>query len=197
MEAKQREMFMKVFGEKDFQAAWNNIMDNSTAKAQFGAMFKGANTNYADSASRGDGLPPPPPLVREKYTGAQQQRLFTDLFGQGEGLAMEMMIFGNRTKRDLFTRSFSEFLKENMLRDVQDKRDSWEDDMMQLMTDALGEDGPAMLREILGDPQRATLFRQAFAGYLEETASSDASLVQIAEGSTSAVEGKRIIPEPV
>ncbi len=34
VEAKQREMFMKVFGEKDFQAAWNNIMDNSTAKAQ-------------------------------------------------------------------------------------------------------------------------------------------------------------------
>jgi hypothetical protein len=40
--------------------------------------------------------------------------------------------------------------------------------MMQLMTDALGDDGPALLRDIFADPQRATLFRQAFSGYLEE-----------------------------
>lgn len=96
---------------------------------------------------------------------------------------MEMLIFGNRTKRDLFTRAFSDFMKENMMRDVQDKRDNWEDDMTQLMVDALGnDDGIPMVREIFADPKRMTLFREAFAGYLEERPSQAASLMETDEG---------------
>eukprot|EP00299_Pterocystis_sp_00344_P020055 c9882_g2_i1.p1 GENE.c9882_g2_i1~~c9882_g2_i1.p1 ORF type:complete len:919 (-),score=236.56 c9882_g2_i1:55-2811(-) len=215
VEASQKETFQKVFGDANWENAWQKIMENPTLKQRFGEIFKAPPRvpgDGIDPDKRGAGLPPPPPLARDKTsTGVTRQALFTDAFGEGEGLAMEMLIFGNRTKRDLFAKSFSQFLKENMLRSLQDKRDNWEDDMMQLMTDALGADGPTIMREIFADPQRATLFRQAFAGYLEETpAAAVASLMQTDEGisttkphrlsmtpTQSTVSAQRDLPVPI
>lgn len=197
VETRQRELFMKVFGETDFDLAWQKIMQNTTAKRQFNDIFAAPPGNYEDSATRGDGLPPPPPIARDPTASLVRQRLFTDTFGEGDGLAMEMMIFGDRNRRDLFTHAFSDFMKDNMLRDVQDKRNNWEDDMMQLMTDAFGSEGPAILREILADPERSALFRDSFAGYLEQQPTVVATLVQTEEGRGSDVSARRVVPPPV
>jgi len=164
------------------------IMTNTTAQQRFSQVFTTPPGTYGDSTEpgvRGAGLPPPPPIARDALSGVSTQRLFVDVFGEGEGLATEMLIMGDRHKRDLFTAAFSQFLKENILRAAEDKRTTWEDDMMQLMTDALGDDGPALLRDIFADPQRATLFRQAFAGYLEERPTTVATLLETEEGSSA------------
>jgi hypothetical protein len=187
LQESQMEMFKQIFGESDFQQAWDSIMNNADAKERFNEMFRfspgSSEAELEQNDVRGSGLPPPPPLARGKTPAALaqgRQQLFTDAFGEGDGLAMEMLIFGNRTKRDLFTRAFSDFLKDNVGRQLQDRRENWEDDMMQLMTDTMGPEGPAVLREIYADPARSGLFRSAFAGYLEESPSLN-TLIQTEE----------------
>jgi len=180
----QSQLFKRVFGE-DWQRAWSTIMEDPEVKQRFTQMFHVADGTYDDGTNtdvRGPGLPPPPPIASSTTGAAARQSLFSDVFGEGDGLAMEMKIFGDREKRDLFTKAFSNFLKENMQRVVADKREQWEDDMMQLMTDAMGTDGTKVLREIYADPERTTLFRKAFAGYLEETPSDVTTLFQTDEG---------------
>lgn len=203
---KQIGVFKEVFGDSDWEDAWTKIMDSPETKGKFNEMFSVPDPSYDDgsgSAARGPGLPPPPPPVRKESAGAARQRLFTDVFGEGDGLAIEMKIFGDRKKRDLFTKAFSGFLKGNMQRDVLDKQQHWEDDMMQLMTDAMGKDGPAILREIYNDPERARLFRSAFTGYLEQGPTSVATLLQTEEGAgatptaSRASGGRRFVPPPM
>eukprot|EP00298_Acanthocystis_sp_HF-20_P013509 c20386_g1_i1.p1 GENE.c20386_g1_i1~~c20386_g1_i1.p1 ORF type:complete len:947 (-),score=417.33 c20386_g1_i1:84-2924(-) len=172
----QKQLFKQVFGDNEWQASWDAIMNSTSTKEQFQKMFGSPDIlPIVDGGdARGPGLPPPPPIARDPTSGTvsdQRIQLFTDVFGKGEGLAMEMLIFGNRTKRDLFTKAFSEWLKENADRDIKSRRENWEDDMLQLMTDSIGDDGPKILREIYADPVRASLFRNAFASYLNENPS--------------------------
>lgn len=206
----QMALFKQVFGD-EWQQAWSAIMQDTDVKQRFTDMFRVRDSSYDDGANsdvRGPGLPPPPPLPQSQTASAQRQNLFSDVFGEGEGLALEMKIFGDKQKRNMFASAFSNFLKENMQRAVADKREQWEDDMMQLMTDALGADGPKVLRDIYADPQRAGLFRQAFAGYLEETPSDVATLMQVDEGHTApgltspahthnSQQGRRVVPPPL
>lgn len=177
LEEQQKELFKSAFGEDEWEDVWDKIMANANLKTQYHTMFEIPPGTYGggDGSARGGGLPPAPLPARDNEAEQQAQRrqkLFTETFGDGDGLAMEMLIFGNRTKRDLFTGAFSQFLKENNAREVADKRESWENDMMQLMTDALGEEGPEILADIYADPTRATAFRKAFAGYLGDAPSA-------------------------
>eukprot|EP00301_Raphidiophrys_heterophryoidea_P000930 c10462_g1_i1.p1 GENE.c10462_g1_i1~~c10462_g1_i1.p1 ORF type:complete len:927 (-),score=180.30 c10462_g1_i1:83-2830(-) len=198
----QISIFKQIFGE-NWNFAWSSIMQDPNTKDRFTQMFRVADSTYDDGTNtdvRGPGLPPPPPIARPQTANAERQNLFSDVFGEGDGLAMEMKIFGDKTKRDLFTQAFSNFLKENMQRAAADKRAQWEDDMMQLMTDAMGADGPKVLSEIYADPERTGLFRKAFAGYLEEAPTTVTTLFQTEEGRTSpatAESSLRHIPPPM